>query len=67
MSDSISFDVFASYDPPPPVSRDSICVSTSSSDGWGLSVQAMSGSSMCWRKANIHDGAPGLTAKKITI
>lgn len=66
---SILLAVFAFYDcfPPLVICSGSICVSTSSSDGWGLSIQAMLGSNMCWRRGNILDGAPGLTAKKITI
>lgn len=36
------------------------------SDGWGLSVQAMQESSLCWRKGSILGGAPGPTARVST-
>lgn len=38
------------------------CILSIFSDGWGLSVQVLQESSLCWRKESTLAGAPGPTA-----
>lgn len=44
-----------------------ICILCVLSDGWGLSVQVLQESSLCWRKESILGGVPGPTARVAAV